>query len=230
MINLNSLCALFYFGFVIELLPYFNNLFDYLIINDRLLIFRFEIIIFASFIFFSGKATKILDITKKLATTIAASTIAYTSHYTPIRVCSLAGKSINKDEKDTDQTDNRDKLIIKIITQMKINKQNKYNQSFSLAFILSCLDININDNASTLTNYSFSVFLLSLIAMLCFLNVLGFLIFYIFVQQGKYEEKYPKLKRIINYYKKTTIFYVILEALICFICLLMLIIFAILYV
>lgn len=117
-------------------------------------------------------------------------------------------------------------MIIRLLNKTEIN----YSQSFSLPFILSYLDINIPENASTLTNYSFSVFLLSLIALLCFLNVLGFLVAYILIQKGDYENKYPKFKTIINYFKKTTIFYVIIEGLICLICLLMLIVFSILYV
>jgi len=115
------------------------------------------------------------------------------------------------------------------LNKMKIKNQNNYRKSFSLAFILSCLDLNINENSSILTKFSFSVFLLSLIAMLCFINILGFLFVYIFIQQGEYEKKYPKFKIIINYYKNSTLIYVIIEILICFSCLLLLIIFSILH-
>lgn len=62
------------------------------------------------------------------------------------------------------------------------------------------------------------------------MNVLGFLIAYILIQKGDYENKYPKFRKIINYFKKTTILYVTIEVLICLICLLMLIIFSISYV
>jgi hypothetical protein len=56
-------------------------------------------------------------------------------------------------------------LKIMIIRQLKNNKTN-YSQSFSLAFIFSYLDINISENASTLTNYSFSVFLVFLLSLI----------------------------------------------------------------
>jgi len=55
-----------------------------------------------------------------------------------------------------------------LINKMKMNLLNKiknqinYSKSFTLAFILSCLDLNINENASTLTNYSLSVFFIKL--------------------------------------------------------------------
>lgn len=113
---------------------------------------------------------------------------------------------------------------------MVVPLENNYSKSFSLPLILSYLDINIPDNASTLTQWSFSVFLLSLIALICFINVLGFLFVYILIQKGNYELKYPRFKKIINYYKKSSILYVVIESLICFSCLLLLIIFSILYV
>jgi hypothetical protein len=118
---------------------------------------------------------------------------------------------------------------MKMILLNKIKNQINYSKSFTLAFILSCLDLNINDNASTLTNYSLSVFLLSLVAMLCFINILGYFFLYILIQQGEYEKKYPKFTKIINYYKKSTLIYVIIEILICFSCLFLLIISSILY-
>jgi hypothetical protein len=126
-------------------------------------------------------------------------------------------------------------MIKRIITksQRVVLLENNFSKSFSLSLILSYLDINIPDNASTLTHWSFSVFLFSLIALICFINVLFFLIVYILIQ-GKmvenYENKYPKLKKLINFYKKSSILYVIIESLICFSCLLLLIIFSILYV
>lgn len=121
------------------------------------------------------------------------------------------------------------KMIIRKV-QMVVPLENNYSKSFSLPLILSYLDINIPDNASTLTNWSFSVFLLSLIALICFINVLGFLFVYILIQKGNYELKYPRLKKIINFYKKSSILYIVIESLICFSCLLLLIIFSILYI
>ena len=46
------------------------------------------------------------------------------------------------------------------------------------------------------------IFILSLVALICFINVLGFIITYFFIQRGNSENKYPKLSKIINYYKK----------------------------
>lgn len=91
-------------------------------------------------------------------------------------------------------------MILQVI-QKAINK-NSLIKSFSLPFILSNLNINVPENASSLTNVSYGVFLLSLIALFCFINIIGFFTVYILVLKGDYENKYPRFKRYINFYKK----------------------------
>lgn len=119
-------------------------------------------------------------------------------------------------------------MILQII-QKAIKKDNLI-QSFTLPFILSNLDINIPENASSLTNVSYGVFLLSLIALFCFINILGFFTAYILVLKGDYENKYPRLKRYINFYKKGTILSLTIEIIFCFISLLLLVVFSLLFV
>jgi hypothetical protein len=106
-----------------------------------------------------------------------------------------------------------------LINHFKLNTNIKITQSFFFSFIFSNLNLNVDDTASNLTQVSYGVFLLSLVALICFLNVLGFMISYILIQQGNYEIKYPKLKKFINYYKKSTLVYVSVEAFLCLICL-----------
>jgi hypothetical protein len=103
-------------------------------------------------------------------------------------------------------------------------------QSFSLPFILSSLNLNISENDSTLTQLSFGVFILSLVALLCLINIAAYIVGYYLVNNGQYEVKYPKLSRFITFYKKSTIFFLGIEILLCFICLLILIVFSLLYV
>lgn len=106
-----------------------------------------------------------------------------------------------------------------LINQFKLNTNIKISQSFFFSFICSHLNMNVDETASNLIQVYYGVFLLSLVALICFLNVLGFLISYILIQKGNYEIKYPKLKKIINYYKKSTLVYVSIEAFLCLICL-----------
>jgi hypothetical protein len=121
--------------------------------------------------------------------------------------------------------------VFVIINHFKLNRNIKITQSFSLVgFILSQLNLNVDETASNLTQISYGFFLLSLIALICFLNVVGFMITYILIQQGNYEQKYPKLRRFINYYKNSTLLYVSIEAFFCLICLILIVLFSFLLV
>jgi hypothetical protein len=122
-------------------------------------------------------------------------------------------------------------LSNQMINQLKLNKNIEITQSFSLfGFIFSQLNINIDETASSLTQISYGVFLLSLVALICFINVVGFMLTYFLIQKGNYEIKYPKLRIFINFYKKSTLLYVSIEALLCFICLILLVYFSFLFV
>ena len=114
--------------------------------------------------------------------------------------------------------------VLLIINYFKLNRKIKRTQSFSfVAFILSQFNLNVDETASNLTQFSYGIFLLSLVALICFINVLGFMITYILIQKGNYEQKYPKLSKFINYYKKSTLIYVSIEAFLCLVCLILLV-------
>jgi len=190
---------------ILQTIPYFNllNLFYNIINLDISIITTIEIFILGGMVLFSGKAIQLgLDMGAKAVAIVAGSTMIYKN---------LKGSGSGSDDNDKDKKDN---LI----------------QSFTLPFILSNLDINIPENASSLTNVSYGVFLLSLIALFCFINILGYFIAYILVLRGDYENKYPRLKWYINFYKKTTILSLIIEIIFCFISLLLLLIFSFLFV
>jgi len=110
-------------------------------------------------------------------------------------------------------------------------KNIQISQSFSLfGFIMSQWNLNVDETASNLTQISYGFLLLSLISLICFINVLGFFITYILIQKGNYEIKYPKLSKIINYYKKSTLIYVSVEAFLCLISLILMVFFSFLIV
>lgn len=111
-------------------------------------------------------------------------------------------------------------------------KKKNVTYSLSLPIILSNLNINVNDLDTNLSQLSYSVFILSLIALLCFINILGFMLTYILIQKSNWplpEIKYPKLTKIINYYKKSSLIYLSIEVLLCFTCLFLLVLFSLLY-
>jgi len=195
-------------------------------------------------VFFTGRAGKILDTVAKIVVIEKGSSNLYKNH---------GGGSDSDYDKDKDKyktnEDNKNnetkkqlilmQMVIKqlsnhvflIINHFKLNRNIQRTQSFSLfAFILSQLNLNVDETATNLTQFSYGIFLLSLVALICFINVLGFMVTYIFIQKGNYEQKYPKLSKFINYYKKTTLIYVSIEAFLCLTCLILLVFFSFLFV
>ena len=122
-------------------------------------------------------------------------------------------------------------MIIQKIIKLKNLIKNKIKLSNSSLFliILSKLDINVTDSDPTITHLSYGVFMLSLIALLCFIKIMNYMLVYVIIQRGNYESKYPRLINYINYYKNFNLVIICIESLICFTCLLLLIIFSILY-
>jgi hypothetical protein len=111
----------------------------------------------------------------------------------------------------------------------KFYKKIDFRYSYLFPIIMAKLNINLNDLES-ITQVFFAIFILSLIALLCFLNIVFNMIVYYIIQRGNYEDKYPRLKPFINFYKNTNIIYMSIEIFICLICLLALVIFSILFV
>ena len=79
------------------------------------------------------------------------------------------------------------------------NMQENRMKSFTFAWILSFFDININSESSMLVHYSYTSIILILIALLCFINIIGYYTTLLLIQNNNYEDKYPRLKRLINY-------------------------------
>ena len=98
-------------------------------------------------------------------------------------------------------------------------ENNNIKHSFLFTWILSNLDIDVNSSNSDIVQLAYGVFLLSLVALFCLINMTGYILTYYIIQKGDYEVKYPKFARLINYYKKTTLVFLIIEILLCLICL-----------
>ena len=97
-----------------------------------------------------------------------------------------------------------------------------YNKSFFLPIILNYLNIEIPDDALPIINFSFGIFLLAIIALLCFLNVVGYLSAIILLNKYKdnIEIKYPRLKKFLLYFENTSLVYVLIDGILCIIFLL----------
>jgi len=119
----------------------------------------------------------------------------------------------------------RIKYIVELIQQISLGSKINSRNMFVFPFILSKLEIDVSDSSNVISQYSYGVFLLSLIALLSLINILGYMISYIIIQEHKekYELKYPRLKKIIQFYKKSSMVYVSIEIILCLLCLILLI-------
>lgn len=91
--------------------------------------------------------------------------------------------------------------------------------SFLFTGILEILNISENGNPVSGNdfhyNFAFGVFILSLICLLNFINVVGYLTAIILINKYDIETKFPKLKIFIRYFEKSSLFFVILEGIVC---------------
>ena len=107
---------------------------------------------------------------------------------------------------------------------VKFNLIDKFRYSFLLPLIFSKLDIDVSN--IKVTDLSYAILILSIIALYSFINIIGYTLSYILIQNVNYktfEEKYPWLKKFISYFKKSSLFFIILEIIVVIICLLILI-------
>lgn len=101
----------------------------------------------------------------------------------------------------------------------KLNRIRLFNNvnlkySFLFGLVLDKLNINLDnlpdDNGS---HYSFAlgIFILSLVCLLCFINVIGYLISVILLRKYDIETKFPKLKMFIRYFENSSLIFVFIE-------------------
>lgn len=88
-------------------------------------------------------------------------------------------------------------------------------------YIIYFFGIKLPDEVTPVAEVLFHVGIISLIILLSFINVFGYLIVLYFVQLN--EEKYSKFRWLINYFKRSSWLMIIIEAIIGFSALIVLI-------
>lgn len=83
-------------------------------------------------------------------------------------------------------------------------------------YIIYFFGLELPENAAPLIEVVFNVAIICLIILLCFINVFGYLIAFYLLEYYDIDKKYPKLKGILNYFKKSSWVFLIIEALIGF--------------
>ena len=116
-------------------------------------------------------------------------------------------------------------LIKFLINKFKVSNF-KFRQAFLFSFILNGLNIDLPDDASHTFKFAFGIFLLSLVCLFNFINVVGYLTSIYLINKYNIEERYPKLSKLIRYFEKSRIFFVVFEGLMCISILLFMIVFS----
>ena len=188
-------------NFLFEVTSNFYILFDSPIFNSILTV---SILVLIGFIILSsGIGGRIIKGANDATAIGAGIATIYTAYQT-----ASGGNNNNKDDKKDDKKDNT-----------TTNSSSKVN-SFFLFSILS----NLETGNSSLNQFAFGIFIISITGLLCFLNISFYLISYYLIQKGNYENKYPRFRKLINYYKNISMFNLTIEIIICFICLLSLVV------
>lgn len=95
-------------------------------------------------------------------------------------------------------------IIMKVknrIQEILLNINPKYKSSFLFPFLIQSLGSNINSETDDIIRYSFSMFTLSLILLISFINIMWFILSLYLISKYDIETKFPKLKKIIRYYE-----------------------------
>ncbi len=112
-----------------------------------------------------------------------------------------------------------------MIIMMKTQNQNNYNLNGILPFIISILGKDIPNEADPFITFCFNISILAIIVLICFTNSIGYFISICIIKKYSLESKYPKLKKLIKYYEKTSTFFILVELIIGYVILIVIIIF-----
>lgn len=96
--------------------------------------------------------------------------------------------------------------------------------SFIIPFIFLKLGNEIPADVEPIITYSFNMFILSLITLVCLINIIGYFISIYLINKYDVEKRDPKYIKIIRYFEKSQILFVIIEIIICFSCLMAIVI------
>ena len=113
-------------------------------------------------------------------------------------------------------------FLSKLRTYTGANRINHKNAYF-LPFIFTKLSPNITNETEPIITYTFFMFILNLIVLICFFNIVGYILSIYLVKKYDVETKFPKLKKYIIFYITTNKLLLVLEIIIAFVILIFII-------
>ena len=96
--------------------------------------------------------------------------------------------------------------------------QINYKSSYILGWILTNVNVEITDSSSQFLQFSYGIFLGSIVTLFCLLNIVGYLITNYLFSKVDFEKKfqnYPKIGKYINRIRNISLFYICIDILIC---------------
>jgi hypothetical protein len=93
------------------------------------------------------------------------------------------------------------------------------SSSFILGWILTNVNIEITDSSSQLVQFSYGVFLGSIVSLFCLWNVAAYIITSYLLSKVDFEKRfpnYPKIGKYINRIRNISLFYICIDILRCF--------------
>ena len=100
-------------------------------------------------------------------------------------------------------------------TTVDFLKNNLKSSSVILGWILTNVNVEIIDSSSQLLQFSYNVFLGSIISLFCLFSVISYMITNYILDKVDLESKYPKIGWYLNRFKKIALFYVFIDLFIC---------------
>ena len=81
------------------------------------------------------------------------------------------------------------------------------------------INVNITESSSPIYLLACCIFVLNIVGLFCFINVTGYFISIYLINKYNVEERYPKYQKLIRYFEKSRILFVITEIILCLFCL-----------
>lgn len=107
------------------------------------------------------------------------------------------------------------KLIHNMILNISKLSGNSIKYCYIMPFILNKIGKDIPIDAEPAIQLSFNMFILTLIILICFINIIGYFISIYLINKYDVENKYPKYARYIRYFEKSRLYLVVIEIIIC---------------
>ena len=95
------------------------------------------------------------------------------------------------------------------------NFKNSNSNAYILGWILSNVNVEITENSSQILQFSYGVFLGSIVILFCVLNITGYLITNYLLEKVELEKKYPSIGKYLNRFRKISLFYIFIDIVVC---------------